>query len=190
MADPIADAGLTIVPAAFLFVAGLVVAFFGKTLFKVVVFLLGAIAGGAAGGLASYYLFPDSTGCLIAAVVLGAIICGYFALTLVKGLLAIAVGGIFASIASGLSPNLVVALIAFLVGFVLALVFMDRLLGAITGVVGGAMAGFAVAWMFPTTEGPYAALAVGFIVCLAGIYYQNWRYGGDLSRPEGDKRGR
>jgi hypothetical protein len=188
MADIFSVAGLTAIPAIILLVVGLVVAFFGKTLFKVVVFLLGAIAGGALAGMLVAWLFPGSMICLLAGVVIAAIIGGYLALTIVKGILALAVGGIFAWIAAAVTPNMIVVLIAFIVGFVLALVLMDRLLGAITGVAGGAMAGFAITGFVAGSTGQMAGLVVGIIVALAGIYYQNWKHKGDLSRPDKDEK--
>jgi len=188
MADIFGGADLTAIPAIVLLVAGVVVAFFGKTLFKAVIFLMGAIAGGALAGMLSAYLFPDSTMCLLAGVVIAAIIGGFLALNIVKGILAIAVGGIFAWIASSISPDVFVALVAFLAGFVLALILIDRLLGLITGVAGGAMAGFAVTGFSAGSAGQFAGLAVGAVVALAGIYYQNWKHKGDLSRPDKDEK--
>jgi hypothetical protein len=187
MADIFSGAGLTIYAAVVLLVAGLVVAFFGKTLFKVVIFIMGAVAGGALAGLLANYIAPDNTLCILGGVVIAGIIGGFLALTIVKGILAIAVGGIFAWIAAAVSPNLLVVLVAFLIGFVLALVFMDRLLGVITGISGGAMAGFAVTGFLEGAAGQFGGLAVGAIVALAGIYYQNWKHKGDLSRPDKDK---
>ncbi len=190
MADLFSGADLTVIPAAVLLVAGLVVAFYGKTLFKAVIFILGAVAGGALAGLVitaiAEWLPADYNVCLVAGVVIAGIIGGYLALNIVKGVLAISIGGIFAWIAASITPDLVVALVAFLVGFVLALLLIDRLLGAITGVVGGAMAGFAVSGFIPDAAGQYAGLAVGIVVALAGIYYQNWKHKGDLSRPDRD----
>jgi hypothetical protein len=119
-------------------------------------------------------------------VVIAAIIGGYLALTIVKGILALAVGGIFAWIAAAFTPNMIVVVVAFLVGFVLALVLMDRLLGVITGVAGGAMAGFSMTGFIAGDPGLIAALAVGIVVALLGIYYQNWKHDGDLSRPDKD----
>jgi hypothetical protein len=188
MADIFSGADLVIYPAIVLLIAGLVVAFFGKTLFKVVIFLMGAIAGGALAGMLAAYLFPDSTVCILAGVAIAAIIGGFLALTIVKGILAIAVGGIFAWIAAAVTPDMIVVLVAFLVGFVLALILMDRLLGLITGVAGGAMAGFAVTGFVAGGTGQIAGLAVGAVVALAGIYYQNWKHKGDLSRPDKDEK--
>jgi hypothetical protein len=188
MADIFGGADLSVYPAIVLLIAGLVVAFFGKTLFKLVVFLMGAIAAGALAGMLAAYLFPDSTICLLAGVVIAAIIGGFLALTIVKGILAMAVGGIFAWIAAAVTPNMIVVLVAFLIGFVLALVLMDRLLGLITGVSGGAMAGFAVTGFLAGSTGLFAGLAVGAVVALAGIYYQNWKHDGDLSRPDRDEK--
>jgi len=188
MPDIFSGADLTVIPAVVLLVAGLVVAFYGKTLFKLVIFLMGAIAGGALAGMLAAYLFPDSAMCLLAGVVIAGIIGGFLALTIVKGVLAIAVGGIFAWIASSVTPDVFVALIAFIAGFVLALVLMDRLLGLITGVSGGAMAGFAMTGFLGGSAGQFAGLAVGAVVALAGIYYQNWKNKGDLSRPDKDEK--
>lgn len=178
------SADLTPVPAAVLLVAGLVVAFFGRAFFKVVIFLLGAIAAGALAGMLATALFPDQAACLLGGVVIGAIIGGFLALSIVKGLLAMAVGGIFAWIAASITPDTFVTLAAFLAGFIIALVLMDRLLGVITGVAGGAMTGFAITGFVGAPSGQFAGLAVGAVVALAGIYYQNWANKGDMGRPD------
>lgn len=174
--------------AVILLIAGLVVAFFGKTLFKAAVFLIGAVAGAALAGALANWLLPGNTACLLGGAAIAGIIGGFLALNIVKGIIAISVGGLFAWFATAFTPDLVVALVAFLAGFVLALVLMDRLLGVVTGVAGGAMAGFAMTGFVDAPAGQYAGLAVGAVVALAGIYYQNWKNKGDLSRPDKDEK--
>lgn len=186
MADPLSDAGLAVVPAIGLLIAGLFVAFYGKTFFKAVIFLIGAIAGGALAGLVAYFLFPDSLPCIVGAAGMAAIIGGFMALRIVKWMLALAVGGIFAAIAYFVTPDALITVVAFLAGLVLALVLMDRLLGVLTGIAGGAMAGYSMTVFIAGDSGWIAALAVGVVVALAGIYYQNWKNKGDLSRPTDD----
>jgi len=186
MADPLSDAGLTVVPAIGLLIAGLFVAFYGKTFFKAVIFLIGAIAGGALAGVLAYWLFPGSLPCIVGGAGIAAIIGGFMALRIVKWILALAVGGIFAAVAYFVSADALITVVAFLAGLVLALLLMDRLLGVITGITGGAMAGYAITVFVAGDTGLYAGLAVGIVVALAGIYYQNWKHKGDLSRPDKD----
>ena len=169
-----------------LILVGLVVAFFGKTLFKLVVFLIGALAGGALAGMLANYFFSSSVLCLGGAVVIGAIIGGYLALTIVKGILAIAVGGIFAWLGAAAGLPVLGLLVLFIAGFVIALVLMDKLLAVITGITGGAMFGVGIMSFMSGTTGSAIGLVAAVVVAFAGIYYQFKKHNGDMSRPDKD----
>jgi len=176
--------------ALILILIGLVVAYFGKTLFKVTAFLVGALAGGALGYFVAAWLGGGNVICMLAAVVIGAIVGGLLSLAIAEGIIALAVGGVFAWAAGLIVPdNTVVAIIAFIIGFVIALIFMNKLLAAITGVLGGAMVGLGVVMLMPDATGGIAGLIVGVIIALTGIYYQAHTHNGDLSKPDTRKGG-
>jgi hypothetical protein len=176
--------------ALILILVGLVVAYFGKTLFKVTAFLVGALAGGALGFFVAAWLGGGSVICMLAAVVVGAIVGGSLSLAIATGIIALGVGGVFAWAASLFLPgDVIVAMVAFLIGLVLALIFMNKLLAAITGVLGGAMAGLGVVMLLPGATGGIAGLIVGVMIALTGIYYQAHTHKGDLSKPDTQKGG-
>jgi len=178
-------------PALVLVAAGLVVAFLGRTLWKVTAFIVGAAAGASAGYVLSSFLAPGSGACSLSAIVLGALIGGALALALVRAFLALAVGAILAGLVATLTTDQLATLVAFLIGFALAWVFMDSLMAGITAVAGGALVGIGV-WPWATgaggeLAGAAAAVAAALLVSAGGIYYQ-LRSHGSLSRPgsEGD----
>jgi hypothetical protein len=190
MADAMGQ-GLGIGGAVIFIVAGLLVAMFGKTLWKIVVFLIGAIAGGAAAALIAGFIAPivgqNVMTCSLVAAIVGGIIGGFLALRIVKGILAASVGAIFASIAYALAPGSpLVALIAFLAGFFIALLIMDKLMALLTAMAGGAMVGYG-AYML-TGNNIAVLIAVTLVVALFGLYYQFKKHGGDMSRPEESKQ--
>jgi hypothetical protein len=122
---------------------------------------------------------------MLAAVVIGAIVGGMLSLAIATGIIALAVGGVFAWAAGLFMPdNTMVAIIAFIIGFVIALIFMNKLLALITGVLGGAMAGLGVVMLLPGATGGIAGLIVGVIIALTGIYYQARTHKGDMSKPK------
>jgi hypothetical protein len=124
--------------------------------------------------------------CVGGAIVIGAIIIGYLALMIVKGILAVALGGLFAWLGAAAGLPVLGELVLFIVGFVIALMLMDKLLAVITGIAGGSMVGVGVMGLIPGGTGAAAGLVAAGVVALAGIYYQFSKHKGDMSRPDKD----
>jgi len=181
--------GLGIGGAVVFIVVGLLVALFGKTLWKIVAFLTGAVAGGAAAAFITPFIAKlvgqDVMTCSIVAAIVAGIIGGFLALRIVKGILAASIGIIFGSIALALTANNPWAgLIGFLAGFFIALMIMDKLMALLTAILGGAMVGFGAYIVYPNMV---LLIAVTFMLTIFGLYYQFKKHGGDMSRPEESK---
>ncbi|MGQ9582227.1 MAG: hypothetical protein ACUVV6_01775 [Thermoplasmatota archaeon] len=174
---------LPALPATALAALGLVIAFFGRTLWKVAAFVLGAVAGGGAGYVAASLVAPGSGVCALAALALGALLGGALALALMKGALALAFGALVSGLVAAVTSSAAVALAALLIGFAVAWILMDGLMAAVTAVAGGALVGLGAGGLLEGGSGPLAALGVAVLVSVAGLLFQLRSHRGDPGAP-------
>lgn len=182
------DATTTVLVGLVLIVAGLVLAFYGAGLVRVLMAVLGALIGGAFGFLGGTLLggtpFPLIFG--IVGAIVGIVLFGFlvrFAVSLAAGVIAggmtfILVGGVAEPGASIPLASFAFAFVAFLVAAILIFLLFNRLLGLITALVGGLLVGVSLNFVSVNLGAltPQIALAIGVVggvvIFLAGAFRQ------------------
>jgi hypothetical protein len=153
--------------APFMLIIGTILAFAGRKLVKLLVFL----AGGLLGGAMAYWLTLNMLGenmALIIAVV-GFVGVGLLCVAFIPIIFGISLGFVAYYIADLLALNMLIGVIAGVAGFVLGIFLYNHVLSIVTGVVGGALIlqGL-VSLGIPT----YISLLVAFLMMVVGTIFQ------------------
>ncbi len=185
------DLAPTVAVGVLLIVAGLVLAFAGKTLVKALLAVIGAILGGILGLLGGTLLGGPGMELILAAVgaILGALVFGFVvraAFSLAMGVLAAAVA--FAFVGGEPAPGagvelgtLAIALVALVIAALITFVLFNRLLIPITAAVGGWLVGIGLNYILVNTVSlatnlvALGSLALGIAVFIAGAISQGRR---------------
>ncbi len=175
---------------ALLIVVGLILAFFGGTLVRTLMGIVGALIGGSLGYVGGTLLSTNLLlviGLAVIGAVLGALFFSFIlrlGVSLAVGLLAGA--AVWTVIGGGstdpvTSANLI-AIVVVVLAFALAYVLFKRLLGLFTALAGGLLVGLSIDYLGirfgslePTIAGAIG-LVIGVIVVIAGAVRQ-WRKG-------------
>lgn len=182
------DITSTVAVSAVLVLAGLVLAFAGKTLVKAILALVGALLGGALGLVGGTLLGGQEVGLILAIVgaILGAIVFGFVvraAFSLAMGVLAAALaysffGGEPAPGAGVDLQTLAIVIVVLAVAALITFVFFNKLLIPITAFVGGWLVGISLNFILvnvidlDTTLAAGGGLALGAIVFVTGAVRQ------------------
>ncbi|MFQ5552511.1 MAG: hypothetical protein ACE5EW_02150 [Thermoplasmata archaeon] len=183
LVDPL----IAILVGVVLIVAGLILAFFGASLVRIFMAVLGLVIGGVfgflGGSLLGGALFPLIFG--IVGAIVGLVLFGWVVRAAISLAAGIVVGSVTYILLGGsteqgviTSGELVFAFIGFLLGAVLVYLFFNRLLGVITALVGGLLVGISLNFVTVNLAGlsggiPLAiGLVGGGVVFLAGAIRQ------------------
>lgn len=153
--------------APFMLIIGTILAFAGRKLVKLLIFL----AGGLLGGAMAYWLTLNTLGediSLVIAVV-GFVGVGLLCVAFIPIIFGISLGFVAYYIADLLAVNMLIGVIAGIAAFVLGIFLYNHVLSIVTGVVGGALIlqGL-VSLEIPT----YISLLVAFLMMVAGTIFQ------------------
>ena len=167
-----------------LLIAGFVLAFFGKTFFKVTWFLVGGLIGAALGIALGYFLGPyvykaGGLVCPIIGAIVGFVVGGFLMLQWVRNFMCfmIAVTAFFmaffiaGAIVKDMTTQLIIGVVIAAIVYIIVRIKFDDILSATTALLGGVIIGAVVAYKF--FGGNYIAIfAVGIPVAIIGGYCQ------------------
>ena len=153
-------------------IAGLLIAFAGRVIWKAVWFTIGALIGiGVAMFVyAIIQIFMDLPGvCFLVAILVGAIVGGLAALNAIKFWISATAG--FAGLVAAfmLTNNIIVALVVGIVFFAIMYFYFDEFLSVMSGLIGGLLTGYAVGVY---THSVILFFVVAIPVAIAGAYVQ------------------
>jgi hypothetical protein len=155
---------------------GLLFAFFGSKIMKLIAGLVGAILGATfAFQLALFFRdqLPNEAACTIIAAIIGGLIGAYLGVALMKMLICMFFGAIGFFIGLTISGgNFIVALI---VGFVLAIIIsmvIEQFLAIITAILGGLLVGYIALALLPSPVNIIAFLGAVVLLSFVGSKYQ------------------
>jgi hypothetical protein len=153
-------------------IAGLLIAFAGRFIWKAVWFTIGALIGiGVAMFVyAIIQIFMDLPGvCFLVAILVGAIVGGLAALNAIKFWISATAG--FAGLVTAfmLTNNIIVALVVGIIFFAIMYFYFDEFLSVMSGLIGGLLTGYAVGVY---THSAILFFVVAIPVAIAGAYVQ------------------
>ncbi len=167
-----------------LLIAGFVLAFFGKTFFKVTWFLVGGLIGAAIGLAIGYFLGPyvykaGGLVCPIIGAIVGFVAGGFLMLQWVRNIMCfmIAVSAFFmaffiaGAFVKDMTTQLIIGVVVAAIVYIIVYIKFDDLLSVVTALLGGLIIGAVVAYKF--FHGNYLVIfAVGIPMALIGGYCQ------------------
>jgi hypothetical protein len=176
------DPTLSLAIGGILVVIGLVMAFFGRGVWAVLMTIIGAVLGALLGYIIGFAVGGNLLGIVLALV--GGLIGGFLFGKIVKVALALVMGLLAAALVFGLmgvpaSPagaglgdiRTIAAVIAFFVVFALSYYFIDELIAIITSIIGGLLVALGTYIVLGTGNGLVAGLA-GVAVFVIGAAWQ------------------
>jgi hypothetical protein len=164
--------------------AGLILAFFGKTFFKATWFLVGGLIGAAIGLAIGYFLGPyfhlNEMVCPIIGAIVGFVAGGFLVLSWVRRIMcmmiagagfimAFAIAGIFVK---DVSMALIIAVIVGVVIFIIAYILFDAILSVMTAFLGGVIIGAVIAYKFFPGNILIVTFVIGIPIAIAGAAVQ------------------
>jgi|GEM_PF-804984 len=167
-----------------LLIAGFVLAFFGKTFFKVTWFLVGGLIGAAIGLALGYFLWPyvykaGEFVCPIIGAIVGFVAGGFLMLQWVRNIMCFMIACtaffmaffIAGAFVKDMSTQLIAAVVVAAIVFIIVYIKFDDVLSIMTAFLGGIIIGAVVAFKF--FGGSYIVLfAVGIPMAIIGGYCQ------------------
>jgi len=167
-----------------LLIAGLVMAFFGKTFFKATWFLIGGLIGAALGLALGYFLGPyvykdNALVCPIIGAVVGFVAGGFLMLNWVRRVMCMMMAGaaffmafaITGALGKDTSTALIVGIVVAAIVYIIVYIKFDEILSVMTAFLGGILVGAVVAYKFMGGS-LIGIFAVGIPIAIIGGYCQ------------------
>lgn len=169
-----------------LLIAGLLIAFAGRIIWKAVWFTIGAIIGIAVALLVCtiFLMFMKLPSvCYIVAMLVGAIVGGLAALNAIKFWISATAGFAGLVVAYMLTGNFIIAIVVGVIFFAIMYFYFDEFLSVMSGLIGGLLTGYAVGVL---THSTVLFFVVAIPVAIAGAYAQMQIE--EKQKRDGDKR--
>jgi len=153
--------------APFMLILGTILAFAGRKLIKLLMFLAGGLLGGAMAYSLASNIFSEDLSLIIGLI--GFVGVGLLCVAFIPIIFGISLGFVAYYIADIFVMNVLIGVIAGVVGFVIGIFLYNHVLSVVTGVVGGALILQGLVTLgIPT----YISLVVAFLMMVAGTIFQ------------------
>lgn len=167
-----------------LLIVGFILAFFGKTFFKVTWFLVGGLIGAAVGIAVGYFLGPyvykgHDTVCWIIGAIVGFVGGGFLMLQWVRNIMCFMIAAsaffmaffIAGAFVKDMGTQLIAAVVVAAIVYIIVYIKFDDVLSVMTAFLGGIIIGAVIAFKF--FSGNYIVIfAVGIPMAIVGGYCQ------------------